>query len=175
MTTLNNQPTTEVSVTPFADEKRRIEDDEVNRLLQLLADTLAPTEEDKEQVDFVTALQRNRQFILKFAMQSYLERGSASMLEGVTTLLAQMEKTVRDDRKERSKKQENQDNVVSFRQMLDAMNMIKTGSLSIPVFDISNFMPDPNKSLLDGIDVKPINDNELVQGNQLVTIDGTPM
>lgn len=165
-----------VSATPFVDEKRKIEEDDVNKLLQLLASTLQPNEEDKEQNSFVTALQQNRQFLLRYAMQSYMDNPrSASLLEGVTSLIGHMEKTVRDDRKERMKKQENQDNVVSFKQMLDAMQMIKTGSIALPVFDFTSFMLDPDVSLIDGLDVKPINEHELVQGNQLVTIDGNPM
>jgi len=90
-------------------------------------------------------------------------------------LLAHMEKAIRDDRKERMKKQENQDNKLSFNQMLEAMSMIKTGAIQIPVFDVSSFMLDPSVSLTDGLDVKPINEAELVQGNQIISIDGTPV
>lgn len=177
MTTLITETIdTTVSATPLVDQKRKIEEDDVNNLLQLLANTLEPKEEDKEQVSFVTALQQNRQFLLRYAMQSYMDNPrSASLLEGVTSLIGHMEKTVRDDRKERAKKQENQDNVVSFKQMLDAMNMIKTGTLAIPVFDFASFMPDPSKSLIDGLDVKPISENELVQGNQICDIEGNPV
>jgi len=164
------------SATPFVDKKRKIDDDNLNEVLALLQQTLTPTEEDQEQVSFVTALQKNRQFLLQYAMKAYMEKpGSASLLEGVTSLLAHMEKAIRDDRKERMKKQENQDNKLSFNQMLEAMSMIKTGAIQIPVFDVSSFMLDPSVSLTDGLDVKPINEAELVQGNQIISIDGTPV
>jgi len=164
------------SATPFVDKKRKIDDENLNEVLALLQQTLTPTEEDQEQVSFVTALQKNRQFLLQYAMKAYMEKpGSASLLEGVTSLLAHMEKAIRDDRKERMKKQENQDNKLSFNQMLEAMSMIKTGAIQIPVFDVSSFMLDPSVSLTDGLDVKPINEAELVQGNQIISIDGTPV
>ncbi|MNG46972.1 hypothetical protein D3C79_48390 [compost metagenome] len=164
------------SATPFVDKKRKIDDENLNEVLALLQQTLTPTEEDQEQVSFVTALQKNRQFLLQYAMKAYMEKpGSASLLEGVTSLLAHMEKAIRDDRKERMKKQENQDNKLSFNQMLEAMSMIKTGAIQIPIFDVSSFMLDPSVSLTDGLDVKPINEAELVQGNQIISIDGTPV
>ena len=164
------------SATPFVDKKRKIDDENLNEVLALLQQTLTPTEEDQEQVSFVTALQKNRQFLLQYAMKAYMEKpGSASLLEGVTSLLAHMEKAIRDDRKERMKKQENQDNKLSFNQMLEAMSMIKTGAIQIPVFDVTSFMLDPTVSLTDGLDVKPINEAELVQGNQIISIDGTPI
>jgi len=164
------------SATPFVDKKRKIDDDNLNEVLALLQQTLTPTEEDQEQVSFITALQKNRQFLLQYAMKAYMEKpGSASLLEGVTSLLAHMEKAIRDDRKERMKKQENQDNKLSFNQMLEAMSMIKTGAIQIPIFDVTSFMLDPSVSLTDGLDVKPINEAELVQGNQIISIDGTPV
>lgn len=161
------------SATPFVDKKRKIDDDNLNEVLALLQQTLVPTEEDTEQVSFVTALQKNRQFLLQYAMKAYMEKpGSASLLEGVTSLLAHMEKAIRDDRKERMKKQENQDNRLSFNQMLEAMSMIKTGAIQVPVFDMMSFMPDPSVSLVDGLDIKPIGEAELVQGNQILNLDG---
>lgn len=167
------QPPVIVSATPDVDNKHRIQDQDVNDVLTLLSQTLDRTDEDPEQVSFVTALQKNRQFLLQFAMRAYMEKpNSASLLEGVTSLLDHMEKAVRTDRKERSKKEEAQDNKLSFQQMLDAMQMIKTGSISLPTFDLSNFMFDPSVSMVEGLDVKPISENELVQGNSVVDIDG---
>ena len=167
------QPPVIVSATPEADKKHRAQDDDVNAVLALLSKTLEPSDEDVEQVSFVTALQKNRQFLLQFAMRAYMEKpNSASLLEGVTSLLDHMEKAVRSDRKERTKKQESQDNKLSFNQMLEAMQMIKVGTITLPTFDLSTFMLDANVSLVEGLDVKPINEDELVQGNAVVDIDG---
>lgn len=167
------QPPVIVSATHEVDKKHKAIDADVNEVLALLSKTLEPSDEDVEQVSFVTALQKNRQFLLQFAMRAYMEKpNSASLLEGVTSLLDHMEKAVRSDRKERSKKQESQDNKLSFNQMLEAMQMIKVGTIALPTFDITSFMPDPNVSLVAGLDVKPINSDELTQGNAVVDIDG---
>lgn len=166
----------ELSPTPAVDKKHKVDDEKLNELFALLGKTLEHNEEDVEQVSFVTALQKNRQFLLQYAIRAYMEKpNSASLLEGVTSLLGQMEKAVRDDRKERMKKQENQDNALSFKQMIEAMSMIKTGALVLPTFNVESFMPDPNVSLVAHLDVKPINENELVQGNAVVDIDGNPV
>lgn len=163
----------ESSPTPEVDKKRNIDDANLEEVLALLKQSLEPSEDDVEQVTFVTALQKNRQFLLQYAMKAYMEKpGSASLLEGVTSLLGHMEKAIRDDRKERMKKQENQDNRLSFQQMLEAMQMIKTGNLTVPTFDVTAFMLDPNVSLVEGLDIKPIGEGELVQGNSIVDING---
>jgi hypothetical protein len=172
------QPVTTIKVvqdspTPDVDHKRNIDDQNLQEVLSLLAATLESTDEDKEQVGFVVALQKNRKFLLEYAMKAYMERPSPSQLEVITSLLGHMEKAVRDDRKERMKKQENQDNAISFKQMLDAMSMIKQGAIALPVFDLSSFMLDPNKSVIaDEVGVKPILAQELTMGNELVNIDG---
>jgi hypothetical protein len=60
--------------------------------------------------------------------------------------------------------------------MLEAMKTISSGAVSLPVFDMTRFLLDPNKSLLDAAkDIAPIKPEELVQGNSLVDIDGNPV
>lgn len=172
-TTVQITETPPASATPMVDQKRKIEEEELQAVLALLASTLEAKEDDKDQVSFVVAVQKNRKFLLEYAMQDYMIKPTSAKLETITSLLAHMEKVVRDDRKERAKKQENQDNILSFNQMLDAMSMIKKGSIVLPTFDLSNFMLDPNKPVV-GIEdgAKPIGAEELVMGNQIVSIDG---
>lgn len=171
--TIQVTETPPVSATPEVDQKRKIDEENLHEVLSLLAATLDPTEEDKEQVSFVVALQKNRKFLLEYAMQDYMIKPSPAKLETITSLLGAMEKVIRDDRKERAKKQENQDNVVSFKQMLDAMSMIKQGTIALPVFDLSNFMLDPNQSVIAGeTGIKPIGEAELVQGMVTLDLDG---
>lgn len=172
---VETEDSSDFSATPAIDEKIRVEQEDMEKLFEELHSALTE-DEDEDQKSLVTILQKNRKYILRYAMQQYIANPkSASLLEGVTSLIGHMEKTIRDDRKERMKKQENQDNAISFKQMLDAMSMISSGTLNLPKFDLVTFMPDPNQSLLAGLDVKPINEHELVQGNQLVNIDGEPI
>lgn len=153
-----------------------IPDEAMAAVMQMLQQALVQDLEDKDQTKLIDALQQNRAFILKYAMQKYLESPkSASLLEGVTSLLAHMEKTVRDNRKEALKKQENENNIVSFNQMLEAMKQISSGAVALPVFDIGSFILDPNKSLIENQDVAPIKAEELQQGNVIVDLDGNPV
>lgn len=176
MDTTNSTPVAPISATPEVDKKRKIDDDNLNEVLELLANTLEPTEEDKEQVSFVVALQKNRKFLLEYAMKAYMERPSSANLEAISSLLSHMEKAVRDDRKERAKKQENQDNAISFKQMLEAMSMIKKGEITLPTFDVTNFILDPNVSLIEGVSgIKPIQPQELQQGMVTLDINGAPV
>jgi hypothetical protein len=172
------QPVKELS--PFADKlsdldkKHRTEDDEVAEAMNSLRKALVLDLEDEDQNKLVDAIQQNRALLLNYAMQQYLAKPtSASLLEGVSSLIGHMEKTVRDNRKEKAKKKEGETNVLAFNEMLEAMKTISSGVISLPVFDMSGYLLDPTKSLLDPTaDIAPIKPGELVQGMQLVDIDG---
>lgn len=148
----------------------------VEAILAALKKAIEGTEEDVDQVALIKVIQDNRAFVLQFAMQAYLDNPkNAHLLEGVTAIIAQIEKTVRDDRKERMKKKENENNQVAFSQMLEAMKNISSGAIAIPVFDQTDFILDPTKSLLELASVAPIKPEELEMGNGLVNIDGDPI
>jgi len=167
-------------ISPFADtmsdldKKHKTEDDEAAAMMETLRKALTADLEDEDQNKLVEAIQQGRALALNYAMMQYLSKpSSASLLEGVSSLLGHMEKTVRDNRKEKAKKKEGETNVLAFNQMLEAMKSISSGAVALPVFDMSNFLLDPNKSLLEGVkEVAPIKPEELVQGNSLVDIDG---
>lgn len=146
---------------------------EVIAIMEKMRKALVGNPEDQDQTTLVTLIQENRALLLQYAMSQYLlNPKSASLLEGVTSLIGQMEKTVRDDRKERTKKNDAENNIVSFNQMLDAMKSISSGKIIVPSFDMSDFILDPSKSLLISPDIAPIKSEELVMGNGLVNIDG---
>lgn len=146
---------------------------EVIAIMEKMRKALEANPEDQDQTKLVTLIQENRALLLQYAMSQYLlNPKSASLLEGVTSLIGQMEKTVRDDRKERTKKNEAENNIVSFNQMLDAMKSISSGKIIVPAFDMSDFILDPGKSLLTSPDIAPIKPDELVMGNGLVDLEG---
>lgn len=134
-------------------------------------------EEDPEQNVLMETVQKWRSMILNYATLAYLEKPrDAKMLEAVSALVAQLEKAVRDDRKERAKKQDSDDNRLSFNQMLEAMTSISSGTIKLPTFDVDTFFLDPTKSIFEPTqDFKVIKPEELETGNGLIDIDGNPM
>lgn len=146
---------------------------EMTAIIEKLRKALEDNPEDIDQTSLITLIQENRTLLLQHAMGQYLQSPkSATLLEGVTSLIGQMEKTVRDDRKERAKKKDSENNIVSFNEMLDAMKGISSGQILIPHFDMSDFILDPSKTLLTVVDVAPIKPEELVQGNGLIDLEG---
>lgn len=147
---------------------------EVDAALMEIVKTLIKTEDDPEQEDFVTSLQKHRALLLKFATLAYMKKpSSAMMLTGISSLVADMEKAVRNDRKERAKKEENQTNQFSFAQIVESLNAIAKGAVVTPTFELTSFILDPTKSLMDVADgFKPIKAEELAQGNSLVDMEG---
>lgn len=160
---------------PPTKPKAAIADDEVEGVLLLMRDALKKDLEDEDQTKLVDAIQQHRALLLRYAMQQYLSNPkSASLLEGVSSLMGHMEKAVRDDRKEKMKKQDGESNVLHFNQMLEAMKMISANKVAVPSFELASFILDPTKPLipLTNSNIAPIKPEELVQGNQIVDIDG---
>lgn len=151
--------------------------DRMKETLDALKRALTGTEEDVDQIELVKMVQKNRAFVLEYAMSAYLDNPkNGTLLEGVASLLTQIEKVVRDDRKERMKKKESEDNVISFNQMMEAVNNINNGTINLPKFDLGHFILDPNKPLNgDKQFFNPINEHELSQGIQQLDFDGNKL
>lgn len=147
--------------------------DKMEKALQQLRKAITGDLEDLDQEELVKVIQQNRAFVLEYALSAYLDNPkNAHLLEGVTQILAQVEKTVRDDRKERMKKKDSETNQLGFAQLMDALNTISTGGIKLPVFDFKDFILDPSKPIVQSPNADPINDDELTQGNFIVDIDG---
>ena len=155
----------------------KVDTEEVTKVLLNIQEQLTHNEEDVEQKYLVDALQQHRSMLLNYATLSFINKpNNPKMLEALTTLVAQLEKAVRDDRKERARKKDADENKVSFNQMLDAMKQISNGDINIPTFKSTAFILDPTQSLLTLRDtIKPIGLGELEMGNSLVDINGDPM
>lgn len=161
--------------TSYSDNDKKFEPSmEVIQIMEKMRAALTANPEDPNQATLVELIQQNRTLLLQYAMSQYLlNPKSASLLEGVTSLIGQMEKSVRDDRKEEAKKKESESNVLSFNQMLDAMKDISNGTIIIPHFDMSDFLLDPSKTLTPlATNIAPISEAELVMGNELLNISG---
>lgn len=131
-------------------------------------------ESDEDQSSLILAVQQHRKVLLNLASRAYINKPTSSaMLEAITSLTSQIEKSVRDNRKEKLKKSELQDNKVNFKQMVEALNQLSTGEITVPVFGNANFALDPSVSLLTGvIGVSKIKPDELTIGTHTLDFDG---
>ncbi|UYE93564.1 hypothetical protein [Shewanella phage FishSpeaker] len=161
--------------TPSPATPEQIRELEVITALEQIRNTIEQNEEDPEQKSLITAVQHNKYVLLNYAMMAYQRNPTnPKMLESITSLLAQIEKTVRDDRKEKARAKEKEDDKLTFNQMMEAMKQISSGQIQLPTFNIGSFLLDPTKSLLGNAPgVNPISPAELEQGNSLVDINGT--
>lgn len=148
--------------------------DKMKRVIEELREAMVGDEEDIDQIAMVKMIQKNRAFLLEYAMGAYLDNPkNGELLGSVTSIIAALERTIREDRKERSKKKENEDNAISFNQMMDALQNMNSGSIKLPTFDFGEFILDPSKSIIgDRKFFNPINEHELDQGIQQLDFDG---
>lgn len=155
------------------DDLKQDNDKRIKTVIENIQKALRPNDEDPEQKGLIQAIQEHRQLILDIASNAYIcKPGDPKFLEALSTLISQMEKTVRDDRKERMKKQEQEDNKVSFRQMVDALKSLATGELDIPTFGDTDMILDPSKSLNLLGDVGKIRPDEIVTGHVMLNFEG---
>ena len=148
--------------------------DKMKRVIEELREAMVGDEEDIDQTAMVKMIQKNRAFLLEYAMGAYLDNPkNGELLGSVTSIIAALERTIREDRKERAKKKEKEDNAISFNQMMDALTNMNNGSIALPTFDFGEFILDPAKSIIgDKKFFNPINEHELDQGIQQLDFDG---
>lgn len=150
--------------------------DKMKVVIEELRKAMIGTEEDIDQEEMVKMIQKNRAFLLEYAMGAYIDNPrNGELLGSVTSIIAALEKCIREDRKERMKKKDQENNAIGFGQMMDALQNISNGGIRLPVFDFKDFILDPNKSIIKSQEMEPIKDDELVMGSGLVDIDGNPV
>lgn len=179
MTIVDPDKKDEQCVAEEKEKKKRLnfDLDAIPAVIESLRLAMLGNDEDVDQEALVKTVQSSRAFLLEYALQAYLDNPkNPGLLEGVSQIIAQIEKTVRDDRKERSKKKEGEGNRVAFNQMLEALQGISKGAVNLPTFEFTQFILDPSIPLVNEALLKsPIRPDELVQGIVLANIDGEKM
>ena len=117
--------------------------------------------------ELVLYLQKQRSLILELMLENFMNRPDPKMGDSLNTLMGQMEKSVRDDRKESIKAKEMETSRETFALFAKSLSAVMDGSLVIPDFGPTSLLLDPMKPLLDQTEAK-IKPEELVMGNVLV-------
>lgn len=125
------------------------------------------TETENELINLV---QKQRTLLLDIATQTYISKPSnCKLLDSINTLIGQLEKSVRDDRKEKVKAKEMEDNKTSFAAFVNALNEVANGKLVIPNYGDMGIILDPLKPVTQLNSETMIKAEELAQG--LIVVD----
>ncbi|UQT02697.1 hypothetical protein YUBABA_01340 [Serratia phage vB_SmaM-Yubaba] len=159
----------EIHPAPPSDDKLKTVTDkdaliaEINKVLK------GPQSKEAEN-ELVGIIQKQRTLLLDIATQTFINKpNNPKLLDSINTILAQLEKTVRDDRKERLKDRELEDNRANFATFVNALNEVAAGKLVIPTYGNQAFVLDPLAPIIRIEDPDDeIKDDELYQGRQIV-------
>lgn len=116
-------------------------------------------------------MQSQRRLLLDIATQTFISKpNNPKLLDSINTILAQMEKTVRDNRKERLKDRELEDNKANFSTFVNALNEISAGRIKMPDYGDMAIILDPLAPVVDLSDDpdSEIREEEYVQGRQIL-------
>lgn len=119
----------------------------------------------------IKLVQNQRRLLLDIATQTFIHKpNNPKLLDSINTLLGQMEKTVRDDRKERLRDRELEDNRANFATFVTALNEITAGKIVMPTFETHSINLDPlSDDIAEPEDPdEAIRDEELHQGRQIL-------
>lgn len=148
-----------------ADIKRR-EKDEMMRKIQ---DVLNGDRSKQNEQELLKLVQMNRRLMLDIATETFISKpNNPKLLDSINTLLAGLEKSVRDDRKEALKDRELEDNKANFGKFVNALNEITAGRLKMPTGKTNSglVLLDPLKPIANLDDRERIKEEELDQGRQ---------
>lgn len=127
-----------------------------------------PTRETEDEL--INLVQKQRTLLLDIATQTYISKPSnCKLLDSINTLVSQLEKSVRDSRKEVQKAKELEDNKTSFAAFVNALNEVANGKLVIPNYGDMGIILDPLKPVTQLNSETMIRPEELDQG--LIVVD----
>ena len=120
--------------------------------------------------ELINLVQKQRTLLLDIATQTYISKPSnCKLLDSINTLIGQLEKSVRDNRKELQKTKEMEDNKTSFAAFVNALNEVANGKLVIPNYGDMGIILDPLKPVTQLDSETMIKVEELAQG--LIVVD----
>ena len=120
--------------------------------------------------ELINLVQKQRTLLLDIATQTYISKPSnCKLLDSINTLIGQLEKSVRDSRKEVQKAKEMEDNKTSFAAFVNALNEVANGKLVIPNYGDMGIILDPLKPVTQLNSETMIKAEELAQG--LIVVD----
>lgn len=90
-------------------------------------------------------LQRQRAILVEVIVENFLQKPNPKMADAVNTLLAQMEKSVRDDRKEALKGKELETSRETFELFSQSLTAVLNGEIKLPTFAHASLELDPLK------------------------------
>lgn len=115
-------------------------------------------------------LSKYRTLLLDTATLAYISKpGNSKLLDSISTIIAQLEKNVRENRKEKAKAKELEDNKTSFAAFVNALNEVANGKLVIPNYGDMGIILDPLKPVTQLNSETMIRPEELDQG--LIVVD----
>lgn len=146
----------------------------VRATLQALFAANQQDENDPNQRALIQAIQKHRGVILDNATAAYLKRpNDPKLLDALNSLIGALEKSVRDDRKERERAKDKEENRASFNQLIEAMTQLNQGMVNIPTWGEGSFIIDMDKELDELLDDQPkIRPDELEVGCISLDFDG---
>lgn len=120
--------------------------------------------------ELINLVQKQRTLLLDIATQTYISKPSnCKLLDSINTLIGQLEKSVRDSRKEVLKNKELESNKANFASFVNALNEVAAGKLEIPNYGDMGIILDPLKPVTQLNSETMIKAEELAQG--LIVVD----
>lgn len=153
-----------------AEEKMKVYKDK-DELIKNIRDILHGDRNKENEDKLFSMVQLHRTLVLDIATQAYIAKpGNSKLLDSINTILAQTEKSARDDRKERAKDRELEDNRANFATFVNALNEVSQGRLEIPNYGNMAIVLDPLAPIIqpNGDYSMEIKSEELHQGHQIL-------
>lgn len=97
----------------------------------------------KNGAELIDYIQRQRSVILEVMVSCFADRPTPAMADSMNTLIGQMEKSVRDERKEALKEKEMETSKETFELFRHALDNVISGGIKMPTFGQSSLELDP--------------------------------
>lgn len=149
-------------------------EEEIKSIMQELTLATVKDELDPKQNALIATIQRLRGKIIDAATFAWLKSpNNPKLLEGLSALLTQTEKSVRDDRKEAERAKDKEEDKATFNQLVEAMAMLADNRIAVPTWGDHSYFLDPNMTFADvNAEAGKIKAGELELGVTQLDMDG---
>lgn len=155
-----------------AEENKLPQETEKEKLIADIQTILNGEHSVENEKSLLNIVQKQRKLILDIATSTFIKKpNNPKLMDSINTLLGQMEKSVRDDRKERLKDRELEDNKANFATFVSALNEVTAGRLVMPTFADFQMPLDPfgdKKLFITDNPDEEITEEEKFQGRQIL-------
>lgn len=167
---VSTRPNLSNEIIPFNEEKEELYKTRAKECVKEIQSIFEAGYSPENGNRLVSYIQRQRSLLAEVMLRKFVEKPDPKMADAMNTLLGQMEKSVRDDRKEIMQGKQMETSRETFELFSKTLGAVIDGQIKMPDFGTQSLMLDPMQPLMSETEAK-IKPGELIVGRHVIDVN----